>query len=69
MVSQFIFLSFIIASITHRHQISIMGCFIYVIFGMELLDGNNLEQAYKTIKKIKYSKYFSRDIIKRYVRI
>ena len=43
-----------VSSITHRHEISIMGCFIYVLYGIELLKGKNLEQAYKSIKKIIY---------------
>ena len=58
-----------VSSITHRHEISIMGCFIYVIYGIELLNNKNLTQAYKNIKKIKYDKYFSRDTIRRYERI
>ena len=58
-----------VSSITHRHEISIMGCFIYVIFGMELLNSKNLTQAYKKVRKIKYDKYFSRDTIRRYERI
>lgn len=58
-----------VSSITHRHEISIMGCFIYVIFGIELLKGKNLEKAYKQIKKIKYKEYFSEDIISKYERI
>lgn len=58
-----------VSSITHAHEISIMGCFIYVLFGIELLNNKNLEKAYKKIKKIKYDKYFSEDTIKKYDRI
>ena len=58
-----------VSSITHRHEISIMGCFIYVIYGIELLNNKNLTQAYKKIRKIKYDKYFSKDTIKRYERV
>ncbi len=58
-----------VSSITHRHEISIMGCFIYVIYGIELLNSKNLIQAYKNIKQIKYDKYFSEDTIRRYERI
>ena len=58
-----------VSSITHRHEISIMGCFIYVLYGIELLKGKNLEQAYKSIKKIKYKNYFCDDTINRYDRI
>ena len=58
-----------VSSITHRHEISIMGCFIYVIYGIELLNSKNLTQAYKKIKAIEYDKYFSQDTIRRYERV
>lgn len=58
-----------VSSITHGHEISIMGCFIYVMYGIELLNNKNLEQAYKKIKKIKYREYFSDETIGRYDRI
>ena len=31
-----------VSSITHGHEISIMGCFIYVMYGIELLNNKNL---------------------------
>lgn len=58
-----------VSSITHRHEISIMGCFIYVIYGIELLNRNNFTQAYKKIKDIDYNKYFPEDTIRRYERV
>ena len=58
-----------VSSITHRHEISIMGCFIYVMYGIELLNNINLTQTYKNIQNLKYDKYFSEDTIKRYERI
>ena len=58
-----------VSSITHRHEISIMGCYIYVLYGIQLLNGKNLNQAYKFIKKIKYKDYFSENTISRYERI
>lgn len=58
-----------VSSITHGHEISIMGCFVYVMYGIELLNNRNLVQAYKKIKKIKYNTYFSEDTINRYERI
>lgn len=58
-----------VSSITHGHEISIMGCFIYVLFGIELLNNKNFSQAYKKIKKIQYKDYFSEETIKRYERI
>ncbi len=58
-----------VSSITHGHEISIMGCFIYVLYGMQLINEKNLEQSYKYIKKIRYKDYFSVDTISRYERI
>ena len=58
-----------VSSLTHGHEISIMGCFIYVLFGIELLKGKSLDQAYKIIKKTKYDCYFIEDTINRYDRI
>lgn len=58
-----------VSSITHGHEISIMGCFIYVLYGIELLDNKNLSQAYENVKKIKYTIYFSEETIERYDRI
>ena len=58
-----------VSSITHRHEISIMGCFIYVMYGIELLKNKNLVQAYKTVKRIKYDIYFKEETINRYYRI
>lgn len=58
-----------VSSITHGHEISIMGCFIYVMYGIELLSNKNLTQAYEEIKKIKYNTYFSEKTIDRYERI
>ena len=47
-----------ISSLTHAHEISIMGCYIYVKFALDLLDGKDIKTAYKNIKKLKYQ-YFS----------
>lgn len=57
-----------VSSITHRHELSVMGCFIYVLFGIELLKNNTLEEAYNKIKTVNYS-MFSEDCISRYNRI
>ena len=57
-----------ISSITHRHEISVIGCLIYVLLGIELLKNNNIEKAYKKIKLVDYS-MFSADCISRYSRI
>lgn len=57
-----------VSSITHAHEISIMGCYIYVLFAIELLKGKSIKKAYKKIKKINYS-MFSSDCIYKYNRI
>ena len=58
-----------VSSITHAHEISVLGCFIYVLFGISLLKDNTLEMAYQNIKDVNYSNYFSDDAISRYNRI
>ena len=45
-----------------------MGCYIYVLYGIELLKGKTLEDAYKEIQAKNYS-YFSTACIERYNRI
>lgn len=57
-----------VSSITHRHEVSILGCYIYVSFILGLLNGLEKEQTYKNIKKLNYN-YFSKDSFKRYDRI
>lgn len=58
----------LVSSITHRHQISIMGCYIYVLFGIELLNGKNAKEAYNIIKIKDYS-MFSESCQNKYERI
>lgn len=58
-----------VSSITHAHEISIMSCYIYVKYGMELLNSKSLEQAYESVKNINYSEYFSETTIARFDRI
>ena len=58
-----------VSSITHRHEISIMGCFIYSEFAINLLEGKDLVGAYEAVQKIDYKKYFSPDTIKEYIRV
>ena len=57
-----------VSSITHRHPISILGCYIYVRLAIELLKEKELLQAYQEIKKLDYS-YFPEDTIYKYERI
>lgn len=58
-----------VSSITHGHEISIMACFIYVKYGIELLNNKSLVQAYENVQNIAYSEYFSESTINRYDRI
>ena len=46
-----------ISSLTHAHDISKMGCFIYVKFVIYLLSGLSKEEAYNNIKNLDYSMY------------
>ncbi len=57
-----------VSSITHAHEISILGCYIYVNFVLELLDGKDKAEAYNNIQKLDYS-MFSSDTVERYSRI
>ena len=57
-----------VSSITHAHEISILGCYIYVNFVLELLDGKDKAEAYNNKKKLDYS-MFSSDTVERYSRI
>lgn len=57
-----------VSSITHAHEISILGCYIYVRFALELLVGKDKFEAYKNIQKLDYS-MFTNDTINRYNRI
>lgn len=58
-----------ISSLTHRHNISILGCYIYVLFVIRLLNGDNKVNAYKYIREYDYIKYFDKEIIDYYKRI
>lgn len=57
-----------VSSITHRHQLSILGCYIYVQFAIELLKGKYCKVAYKNIKKLDYTN-FAKEIVNKYERI
>ncbi len=58
-----------VSSLTHAHEISVLGCYIYVLFGICLLRGDDLEAAYKKIKEGKYDEFFSEYTIGKYSRI
>ena len=46
-----------VSSITHSHEISILSCYIYVLFSNQLLNGATKEEAYRYIKSVDYSKF------------
>ena len=53
-----------VSSLTHKHDISKLGCYIYVRYIMYLLDGKDKFEAYNLIKKIDYSSYGKKNISK-----
>lgn len=57
-----------ISSLTHAHEISKLGCYIYVRYIMYLLAGTTKEHAYDLIQNINYSSY-SEYAISKYDRI
>jgi len=46
-----------ISSITHKHEISIMGCYIYVRYAMFLLTGKDKFSAYSMVKCVDYTMF------------
>ena len=58
-----------ISSLTHRHPISIMGCYIYVLYVICLLQGKNKKDSYDFIKNFNYNKYFDSNTIGKYCRL
>lgn len=58
-----------ISSMTHRHSISILGCYIYVLFVIGILNGEEKEKIYKGIRKYNYNKYFDKETINNYSRL
>ena len=57
-----------ISSLTHRHEISILGCYIYVLYVINLLNGIDKYDAYDLLKKEDYS-MFSEESLNIYRRI
>lgn len=57
-----------ISALTHKHDISKLGCYIYVRYIMYLLEEKDKFEAYDLIKKIDYSSY-SELAISKYDRI
>lgn len=57
------------SSITHAHDQSILGCYIYVNYLLKLIETNDLLISYEYIKFLNYKNYFSNEIIDLYQRI
>ena len=57
-----------VSNITHAHEISVLGCYIYVRYCLLLLDGKDKFEAYNGIKKLDYS-MFSEEALSKYERI
>lgn len=46
-----------LSSITHRHEISCMGCYLYTKFALSLLDGKDFKEAYEDLKNVDITMY------------
>lgn len=57
-----------VAGVTHAHELSILGAYIYVMFSIKLLEGKSKFDSYKEIQKMGYSQ-FSRGSLEMYNRI
>ncbi len=57
-----------ISSLTHAHEISRLGCYIYVRYIMFLLEGLSKLEAYDRIQELKYKEY-SKESLEKYSRI
>ena len=57
-----------VSSITHAHEISVLGCYIYTRYCLLLLEGNDKFEAYKKLQQLNYS-MFSKNTFNRYERI
>ena len=44
-----------VSSLTHAHEVSRLGCYIYVQFIINLLKGKTKEEAYKTYSRFRLS--------------
>lgn len=57
-----------ISSLTHGHDISKLGCYIYVKYVVYLLKGLSKEEAYQKIKNDDYS-FYDEDVVNVYNRV
>ncbi len=58
-----------VSSLTHSNEISIMGCYIYVRFLLNILNGKDKNDAYRSLRRYNYGKYFKQETIDLYKRI
>ena len=57
-----------VSTLTHAHEISVLGCYIYVNYIIKLLEGNDKFESYNLIKLIDYS-MFTEESLEIYKRI
>lgn len=57
-----------ILSFTNANEINILGCYIFIMFAIEIIQGKLKDLSYEYIKNLDYS-FFSREAIKKYDRI
>ena len=58
-----------VSSITHAHEISKLGCFIYYQYIKNLLNGLSKEDAYNEICNYDYSKFYSKESLDYYTKL
>ncbi len=58
-----------VSSLTHSNEISIIGCYIYVRFLLNILNGKDKNDAYRSLRRYNYGKYFKQETIDLYKRI
>lgn len=57
-----------LSSLTHAHEISVLGCYIYIQYVLCILKGYDKWDSYKLIKNVNYS-FFSEYALNKYNRI
>ena len=57
-----------VSSLTHAHEISVLGCYIYVNYIIKLLEGKDKFESYNLIKLIDYS-MFTEESLEVYKRV
>ena len=57
-----------VSSLTHAHEISVLGCYLYVIYMMNILNGVDKYESLDMLKKVNLNK-FSDEAINEYKRI